>query len=448
MDSDEMRYIMKNYVLTQREVAYNDEYDVIVCGGGPAGCASAIAAARQGAKVLILESQYCLGGMSTLGLVPAWCPFSDKEKIIYRGIAEEIFVRAKENVAHIKKSKLDWVEIEPESLKRIYDELVSNAGADVLFGSFISDVDTDESGNIKAIIVSSKAGLSAYSAKVYIDCTGDGDIAFMAGAEFDIGDGNGNLQAATHCFELGGVDSEKYLTGINLHNGNPDSPIYKILESGEFSEITEPHLCQSLVKPGVVGFNAGHIWQVDATNPVTVSNAMAKGRSMAKQYCDALRKYYPEAFGNSYVTETAPLMGIRETRRIIGDYVLTKEDYLERRSFEDEIGRNSYYLDIHMSPEEKKTSTHKSHRYGKGESHGIPYRCLTPKGISNLLVAGRCISTDRAVYGSTRVMPVCLVTGQAAGTAAAMAVKDECDVHAVDVQKLRSTLRENGAYFN
>ena len=438
---------MKNYVLTQREIAYNDEYDVIVCGGGPAGCAAAIAAARQGAKVLVLESQYCLGGMSTLGLVPAWCPFSDKEKIIYRGIAEEIFNLAKENVFHIKKSKLDWVEIEPESLKRIYDNLLHEAGAEVLFGSFISAVDTDGYGMVKAVIVSGKSGLTAYSAKIYIDCTGDGDVAYMAGAEFDMGDGNGNLQAATHCFELGGVDSHAYLTGINMHNGNPDSPIYKILESGEFTEITEPHLCQSLVKPGVVGFNAGHIWKVDATSPKTVSDAMAKGRRMAEQYCEALKKYYPEAFENSYVTETAPLMGIRETRRIIGDYILTQEDYLERRSFEDEIGRNSYYLDIHMSPEEKKTSSHKSHRYGKGESHGIPYRCLTPKGIKNLLVAGRCISTDRAVYGSTRVMPVCLVTGQAAGEAAAMAAKSNCDVHTIDVQELRKTLKENGAYF-
>ena len=127
--------------------------------------------------------------------------------------------------------------------------------------------------------------------------------------------------------------------------------------------------------------------------------------------------------------------------------MLTKEDYLERRSFDDEIGRNSYYLDIHMSPEEKKTSSHQSHRYGKGESHGIPYRCLTPKGISNLLVAGRCISTDRAVYGSTRVMPVCLVTGQAAGTAAAMAASQGKDVHLIDVQALRTLLKENGAYF-
>ena len=231
---------MKNYVLTQREIAYNDEYDVIVCGGGPAGCASAIAAARSGAKTLILESQYCLGGMSTMGLVPAWCPFSDKEKIIYRGIAEEIFNLAKENVGHIKKSKLDWVEIEPESLKRIYDELVSEAGADVLFGSFVSDVDTDGDGKVSAVIVSGKSGLTAYSAKVYIDCTGDGDVAALSGAEFDIGDGNGNLQAATHCFELGGVDSHTYLTGVNMHNGNPGSPIYKILESTAHCKVTSP----------------------------------------------------------------------------------------------------------------------------------------------------------------------------------------------------------------
>lgn len=437
----------EKYILTERAIEINKDYDVIVCGGGPAGCSAAIAAARNGAKTLILEAQYSLGGMSTLGLVPAWCPFSDKEKIIYRGIAEEIFNLAKSNVYHIDKSKLDWVEIEPESLKRIYDTLVAKAGADVLFGSFISAVDTTSDGSVKAIIVSTKAGLCAFSAKIYIDCTGDGDIAAMAGAEFVMGDEGGNLQAATHCFELGGVDSQKYLTGINMHNGNPDSPIYKILENGEYPEITESHLCQSLVKPGVVGFNAGHIWNVDATNPITVSNAMAKGRKMANAYCEALKKYYPDAFKNSFVAETAPLMGIRETRRIIGEYILTKEDYIARRSFEDEIGRNCYYLDIHMTDEEKKRSGHKSLRYEKGESHGIPYRCLTPKGIPNLLVAGRCISTDRSVYGSTRVMPVCFVTGQAAGTAAAMCALSHKSVGAIDVSALRQRLKNDGAYF-
>lgn len=439
---------MKNYTLPQKQIPYNDTYDVIVCGGGPAGCAAAIASARTGAKTLLIEATYALGGMSTLGMVPTWCPFSDKEKIIYRGIAEEIFVAAKKAVPHVPAERLDWVAIEPEALKRIYDETVTGAGADVLFGTFIADTDT-QNGSVRAVIAANKNGLVAYSAKVFIDCTGDADIAYRAGAQCIYGDGNGGAQAATHCFELGGVNDTAYLTGVNMHNANPESPIYTILNSGEFPEITESHMCQSLIKPHTVGFNAGHLWQVDSTNAESVSDAMIKGRRMINAYCEALRKYYPEAFADAYVAESAALMGIRESRRVVGDYILTKEDYIARRSFDDEIGRNSYYLDIHMTPEEKARTAHHSLRYGKGESHGIPYRCLTPKGLSNLLVAGRCISTDRAVQGSTRVMPVCLVTGQAAGTAAALgcAASDTPDLHTLDTAKLREVLAADGAYF-
>lgn len=206
-------------------------------------------------------------------------------------------------------------------------------------------------------------------------------------------------------------------------------------------------MCQTRIKPQTIGFNAGHIWNVDNTVPESVSAALLQGRKMAFAYCSALREYYPEAFGDCYVAGTAPMMGIRETRRIVGDYVLTKQDYIDRRTFPDEICRNCYYLDIHMSPGEFKETKHEELYYEKGESHGIPYRCLTPKGIKNVLVAGRCISTDRSVQGSTRVMPVCLAMGEAAGRAAAMACStDGHDVHSIDVQVLREKLLKNGAY--
>ena len=438
---------MTTYTFAPREIPFNDAYDVIVCGGGPAGCAAAIASARHGAKTLLIEANYSLGGMSTLGMVPTWCPFSDKEKIIYRGIAEEIFAEGKHATPHVVENALDWVPIDPEALKRIYDEKLAEAGADVLFGGFITGADA-ENGTVKAIFVACKNGLMAYTAKVFVDCTGDADVAFHAGAACIYGDGDGNAQAATHCFELGGVRDNAYLTGVKLHNANPDSPIHAIVKSGRYPELTDVHFCQSLIRPHTVGFNAGHLWNVDSTDAISVSAAMRKGRRMAKAYCDALRENYPEAFGDSFVAETAALMGIRESRRVMGDYIITKDDYMARRTFDDEIGRNSYYLDIHMSAEEKAKTAHHSHRYGKGESHGIPYRSLTPADILNLLTAGRCISTDRAVQGSTRVMPVCLVTGQAAGTAAALTAKEAaCDVHSLDTSLLREALRRDGAYF-
>lgn len=437
---------MKEFTLTQRQLPLNDDYEVIVAGGGPAGCAAAIAAAREGAKTLLIEAQGSLGGMSTLGMVPTWCPFSDKEKIIYRSIAEEIFTALKKEMPYIDPDKLNWVEIDPEKLKRVYDEKVTGAGADVLFNSFIAGAETKD-GTVDAILVSNKAGLSAYHAKVFIDCTGDADVAVSAGAQYILGDGEGHLQAATHCFQLGGVKEDVYKSGVNMHTSNPESPIYTILESKKYPDITDSHMCQTCIKPNTVGFNAGHLWNVDNTKPETVSAALMQGRKMAAAYCKALREFYPEAFSDCYVAETAPMMGIRETRRVIGDYVLTKDDYIARRTFPDEICRNSYYLDIHMSAEEVTKTKHQSLRYEKGESHGVPYRCLTPKGIKNVLVAGRCISTDRAVQGSTRVMPVCLTTGEAAGRAAAMACSiDGCDVHSIDVDVLREKLLQNGAY--
>ena len=175
-------------------------------------------------------------------------------------------------------------------------------------------------------------------------------------------------------------------------------------------------------------------------------------RKIAAEFRDGLAEFHP-AFANCHLVATGSLMGIRETRRIVGDYVLTTDDYLARRSFDDEICRNCYYIDVHLSREEaalqaagKLDIEERGMNYGKGESHGIPYRCLTPRGLGNVLVAGRAISCDRAVQGSVRVMPVCLAMGEAAGIAAAHATERDGDVHAIDVARLRRRLREEGAY--
>lgn len=193
------------------------------------------------------------------------------------------------------------------------------------------------------------------------------------------------------------------------------------------------------------------MFYVDNTDPVSVSRAAREGRKMADAYQRALAEFAPDAFGNSFLVSTGTQVGIRETRRIIGDYVLTLDDWLTRRDFEDEICRNAYFIDLHATAEEmrakKKVTEHRFEHYKPGESHGIPYRCLTPKGLRNVLVAGRNISVERAVHGSIRVMPVCLSMGEAAGLAAAMAAQAAVpDVHAVDTALLRTRLREAGAY--
>ena len=169
---------------------------------------------------------------------------------------------------------------------------------------------------------------------------------------------------------------------------------------------------------------------------------MIQGRKVALEYLRMLKDYQPQVYGNAVLVKTASLLGIRESRRIEGDYVFTVQDWIDRRSFDDEIGRNAYFIDVHKNG-------HQPKHYGKGESHGIPYRCLTPKGIKNLLTAGRCISTDEEAIGSLRVMPPALVTGEAAGLAAALAARQPGnDVHHLDIGLLRKRLKEEGQYFN
>ena len=181
-----------------------------------------------------------------------------------------------------------------------------------------------EDGEVKAIIVANKRGLSAYRASVYIDCTGDADLATWAGAQILPHENDDGYQPATHCFEIGNVDMEAYLNGPRLHSSNPESPIHQIVPSGEY-DIPDKHFCNNQVAPDTVGFNAGHIWGVDNTDPESVSKALLRGRVLAHEIHRALVDHQPKAFGNSAITLTASLMGIRETRRILGDYVLVKE---------------------------------------------------------------------------------------------------------------------------
>ena len=441
---------MKRYRLNTRMIRLDDAWDVVVAGGGPAGCTAAVAAARAGARTLLIERVSALGGMGTLGLVPAWCPFTDGKQIIYRGLAEKVFTASKAGMRHVPESQSDWVDIDPERLKRIYDDLVQAAGVQVLFESAVTAVDMASPGVVRALIVANKSGLSAYRARVYVDCTGDADVCAWAGADYEKGDAKGDLQPATHCFILSNVDSYQYANG-----GRPRANKLgrQISQSGKYPRIKDPHLCNNLIGPGTVGFNAGHLWEVDNTDPNSISRALLEGRRVAEEIRQALAEYAPQTFANAFLVATGALLGIRETRRVKGDYRLTIKDYLQRRTFTDEICRNAYPVDVHHSRKESasfsKGKRHDMDRYEwykPGESHGIPYRCLVPKKLKNVLVAGRSISTDRDVQGSTRVMPVCLCMGEAAGVAAAMAADRSIDVRCVNTDDLRRTLIRHGAY--
>lgn len=428
------------YQFAPKNIKYDKSWDVIIVGGGPSGCAAAIAAAREGARTLLIEAMGALGGMGTLGLIPAWCPFTDKEKIIYRGIAERVLMESKKGVPHISRKQLDWVPIHAEYLKKVYDDMVLSSGAKVLFYTRVADVVKNADDEIDTIIVANKNGLTAYKAKIYVDCTGDGDISAWAGASFQKGDEKGMMQSATLCFMLDNVNKEAYQNTFKPTYEEMKKSLAAMIATKKYP-LLDTHFNNVFVTQNSVQFNAGHIHNMDGTDAEKLSAGAIKGRKIAEEALRALRETYPDTFGQSSLTNTASLVGIREGRRILGDYTLTIDDWKDRRTFEDEIGRNCYYIDVHS----KKVSVP---RYKKGESHGIPYRVLTPKGMKNLLTAGRCISADHLIYGSVRIMPASLVTGEAAGMAAAHAVlMSHPDVHNVDVQKLRKRLKDEGQYF-
>lgn len=427
--------------LADRKISVDDTYDIVVAGGGPAGCAAAIAAASEGSRVLLIEATGNLGGLGTSGMVPAWCPFTDGEKIIYRGLAEKIFLESKKGVPHEPADLYDWATINPEYLIGVYDRMVAQSGADILFFSRVAAVEMASDDKVDAVIVANKDGLTAYRPKILIDATGDGDICAWAGAEYLKGDSDGVLQKSTLCFSVANIDTKAYREGPELHSGhNPDSASSRASRTGRFP-LLDTHCCHNLVGPGVVQFNANHIEIKDTTDPRQLSDAMRLGRQVADQHLEMLKEFRPDVFRDAFIVKTAIIPGIRDSRRIVGDYLFTGDDWRARRTFDDEIGRNCYFIDIHKSgvPEV---------HYGRGESHGIPYRVLTPKGLRNVLVAGRCISTDEEAYGSLRVMPPCLVTGEAAGVAARLAsLSASRDVHSVDVTDLRSRLKTRGQYF-
>ncbi len=436
-------------------------YDVIVAGGGPAGCAAAAAAARQGAKTLLIEASGMLGGMASGGLVPSWCPFSDGEKVIYRGIGYRVFETLKERMPHVDPAALNWVPIHAETLKKIYDELMEEYKVKVLFFTRVCDTAVNGEGKIEALIAANREGLAAYRAKIYIDATGNADLSGFAGAKFlHVA---GEKQPSSLCFTFSNVNEEEYRKAPTLHMHNKNSLIYDILKDERFPLIRDAHICQAVVAPGTIGFNAGHIWGTEADE---VSEAMILGRKIAWQYKEALSAYLPEIYGQAVLSQTASDIGIREARNILGDYTLTIRDYLERKDFEDSIGRNCYYIDVHFTKNESLRSRsgelksediagredfpeinqENDRSYGPGESHGIPYRILIPRGLRNLLTAGKAVSCDHLVQASIRAMPACFVTGEAAGTAAAMAALAGCETREIDIRALQDTLKKNGAY--
>lgn len=433
----------RDTITFSRDIPVRHEADVLVAGGGPAGAAAALTAARQGRSTLLLEAHTCLGGMGAAGMVPAFMQFSDGVNFLAGGVGREILdaLRAERGTF-----PPDGFGIKAEVLKLVYDRLLTDAGVKFIFHSQVVDAVANQ-GRVSEVVCAGKSGLFAARARVFIDATGDGDLSAFAGAPYEKGDESGRTMPGTLCSLWSRIDWAK-VNSSGLGAGG--ARIREAFQAGILS-LEDYHLPGMwTVGPESGGGNIGHTFGVDGTDEESLTAAYLWGRKSMREY-ERYYKEYLKGFENMELMATGSLLGVRETRRVMGDYVLNIEDFRTRAVFPDEIGRYSYPVDIHVAGPgrehfEKFHKEHTSMRLGKGESYGIPYRILTPKGLRNVLAAGRCVSADRCVQSSIRVMPGCYITGQAAGMAAAMAAEKDLEPRDIDVKELQTRLKKIGAF--
>lgn len=442
--------------------------DVIVVGGGPAGICASIAAAREGAKVLLVEQGGFCGGMATLGMVGPFMTSYDRkgERMIIRGLFEEIVNRMVERGYAIHPSQVragtgfsSWIVLghdhvtpfEPEGLKLVLDDMLEEAGVKILYHTqFLRPL--MNGGAIEGVEVASKSGLQTIYGKVVIDCTGDGDVAARAGVPFENGNEElGLMQPATMFFHICNCDEKAMDADVqaNIHNFyrkdgiNYRSFHWRVSQARENGDWTMNRVSLGLFrmpKPDEWCVNTSRIMNVDATDNESLTRAEIEGRRQAENILNFLRKYVPGC-ENAKLKSTGSYIGIRESRHIKGDYRLTADDLLSAKVPEDSILLSANSVDVHgrFGPA--------SNEYVpiNGDYYGVPYRSLIAYGVEGLLLAGRCVSADSTAAGAIRVMPPCMAMGQAAGTAAAMAAKAGVSPRSIDAQALRARLKENNA---
>lgn len=428
-------------MIFKREIEVKRRAQVCVVGGGPAGCVAALVAARAGVKVFLAEGHTCFGGLGTAGGVPLFMTFSDGENFVADGIGREIL----ERMGQAKKIDGSPNFIHAESLKCVYEDMLEEAGVEFTFMTELIATESD-SGKVTHAVFHAKSGIFAVEADVFVDCTGDGDLSTYAGAEFMFGDDKGEVMPSTLCSIWANIDWKRFRES----KANPRQILFKAFEDGVFRNNDPHHTGINPTGDHLGGGNMGHLFGLNPLDESSLTDGLVEGRRQAPEFERYYREYIP-GYENAELVSTASLPGIRASRRILCDYILDIEDYKVRRSFEDEIGRYSYPIDIHPSSTDQKAQDEfeelmRGLHYNPGESYGIPYRSLTVKGFDNLLTAGRCVSSDKFLQGSIRVMPGCFITGQAAGAAAALALESGCDIRSIKIETLRENLKSLGAY--
>ncbi|VYU67633.1 FAD-dependent oxidoreductase [Clostridium tertium] len=442
---------MKKINYYDKEINLIYSVDTVVVGGGTAGAVAAISSAKSGNKTLVVEKHISLGGTQTNALVTPMMPtYVDNFEI------NTLIVKELEKLGcntDDKKSKCSWFNV--ENLVYVLEKLILKYNAEILYDANLVDVIKEED-RIKYIIVNTIEGLVAIEGKNFVDATGDALLSRLSKVKVVSGDENGNNQMVSFRFEVGGIDVDKlrkYMKSLG--------DTFCTLEEGEFYEIAmvrdkgfvlEPIFKKALSegvlieedlryfqgftipnKRNCMSFNCPHIPGVNNnTDAITRSKAVIKGREMINRLINFMKLYLP-GFEEAFLLREASALGVRESYRILGEYILNEEDYLNRARFEDGIARGDWYIDVHSVT----NKSGKEYRYEKGEYYEIPYRCLITKDVRNLIVVGRCISSTFLVQASIRIQPTLRDLGEIAGEACAYSIKNNIDLNKINGKVFR-----------
>ena len=454
---------MKTYLEPARELPVRDEVDVLVVGAGPAGIMAAQAAALvKGTKVMLIDSRGYLGGNMTIGL-PLLGFLGRKGNEIIKGLPLRFVERLRERgqATHHRACPLhvSLTMVDPEGTKRLAWEIMDENNVEVLLYVFATDV-IMEGKKFMGVIIDSKKGRDVIYAKSIVDCTGDGDILYRAGAEMKYGNDQGIPQPPTLMFSMRGVDSRKLRDAVADHPEIYDidyipNEFFRPMDNCTFvgfrNQIRQAreagyHLPveRTIFMTGMAEdewwVNMSRVNGIDATDPQQYTRGEHECMLQNEEVVRYLKAYIP-GFENAYVDRVAPFMGIRETRRLVGEYTLTEQDIFDCAHFDDVIAVASYPVDLH-------------HPVGGDcslwwcpDCYDVPYRCLIPKKVDGVIAAGRDISATHLALASVRVMGPAMCLGEAAGKAAALAVKDNKELRDLDVTELQNALRKEGVWF-